>query len=100
MRSKIGSQLVNFKLLPLKQGDNVNTTSETKLAQRSELKLHPTEPGRIECMAVNDEGNDTSAAYLEITDIDVSLFRNLRSNTTFKKILIFLGTIPCLGIRG
>ncbi len=83
----------------MKQGDNVNTTSETKLAQRSELKLYPTEPGRVECMAVNAEGNDTSAAYLEITDIEVSFVFKPTVQLNNKNIkLSFLGTIPCLGI--
>lgn len=46
------------------------------LAQRSELSILPTEPGKVECIAVNSEGNDTSQAFLEITDIDVSLNEN------------------------
>ncbi|KAJ6633342.1 Platelet-derived growth factor receptor alpha, partial [Pseudolycoriella hygida] len=49
---------------------NFVTTAETVLAQRSELNLFPTEPGKVECIAVNSEGNDTSEAYLEITDIE------------------------------
>lgn len=59
--------------LSIKQGEYINTTSETVLAQRSELSIYPTEPGRVECIAVNSEGNDTSEAFLEITDIEVSI---------------------------
>lgn len=34
----------------------------------------------MECTAVNTEGNDSSAAFLEITDIAVSLISNADSN--------------------
>ncbi|KAG4073862.1 hypothetical protein HA402_014067 [Bradysia odoriphaga] len=51
-------------------GEHINTTSETVLAQRSELNLYPSGPGKVECIAVNTEGNDSSTAFLEITDIE------------------------------
>ncbi|XP_037051566.1 vascular endothelial growth factor receptor 1 isoform X6 [Bradysia coprophila] len=51
-------------------GEYINTTSETVLAQRSELNLYPSGPGKVECIAENTEGSDSSTAFLEITDIE------------------------------